>query len=63
MNREEHKKLMMEMFSKSKEEADGNRIAYESSASVQQQRLDKQMREDNLDRQLQELKAERNKKE
>ena len=48
---------------KSKEESDGNRIAYESSASVQQQRLDKQMREDDLDRQLQELKAERNKKE
>lgn len=46
---------------KSKEEADGNRIAYGSSASVQQQRLDKQMREDDLDRQLQELKAARKK--
>lgn len=46
---------------KSKEESDGNRIAYESSASVQQQRLDKQIREDDLDRQIQELKAARKK--
>lgn len=46
---------------KTKEEADGNKIAYESSASVQQKRLDKKMKDDEINRKLQELKAQRGK--
>lgn len=46
---------------KTKEKADGNKIAYESSATVQQQRLDKKMKDDEVERKLQELKNLRNK--
>lgn len=46
---------------KATEEANGNRIAYDNSASVQEKRLDKKMKEDEIERQLQELKAARNK--
>lgn len=44
---------------KKKEEADGNRIMYESSTYVQKQRLEKKMKDDEVDRKLQELKAKR----
>lgn len=44
---------------KQKEEADGNRIAYENSSTVQQQRVDQKMKDDEIERQLQELKAKR----
>lgn len=44
---------------KTTEAADGNRIAYESSATVQQQRLDKRMKDDEIDRKLQALKNAR----
>lgn len=46
---------------KAKQDADGVRIAYESSASVQQQRLDKQMKDDEVQRKLDQLKAARKK--
>lgn len=44
---------------KKKEEADGNRIMYENSTYVQKQRLEKKMKDDEVDRKLQELKAKR----
>lgn len=44
---------------KTKEEADGNKIAYESSATVQQQRLEKRMKDEDVEQKLQELKANR----
>lgn len=46
---------------KQKEAADGARIAYESSTTVQKQRLDKKMKEDEIDKKLQELKAKKGK--
>lgn len=46
---------------KTKEEADGNKIAYESSSSVQQKRLDKKMKDDEIQKKLDALKAEKNK--
>ena len=46
---------------KAKQDADGVRIAYESSSSVQQQRLDKQMKDDEVQRKLDQLKAARKK--
>ena len=47
---------------KQKEAADGARIAYESSTTVQKQRLDKKMKDDEIDKKLQELKAKKGKK-
>ena len=44
---------------KQKEAADGARIAYESSTTVQKQRLDKKMKDDEIDKKLQELKAKK----
>ena len=44
---------------KTKEEADGTRIAYESSTAAKQKRLDKQMKEDELQKKLDDLKAKR----
>lgn len=44
---------------KTKEEADGNRIAYENSTTVQQKRLDKKMKDDEIQKKLDQLKAER----
>lgn len=44
---------------KTKEEAEGNKLAYESSSVVQQQRLDKRMKNEDVERKLQELKANR----
>ena len=46
---------------KKKEEADGNRIMYENSTYVQKQRLEKKMKDDEVDRKLQELKAKKGK--
>lgn len=46
---------------KTKEEADGNRIVYESSSAVQQKRLDKKMKDDEIQRKLDQLKASKNK--
>lgn len=46
---------------KTKEEADGNKIAYESSSSVQQKRLDKKMKDDEIQKKLDALKAAKNK--
>lgn len=42
---------------KKKEEADGNRIMYENSTYVQKQRLENQMKNDEIDKKLKELKA------
>ena len=44
---------------KTKEEADGNRIAYENSTTVQQKRLDKKMKDDEIQKKLDQLKEER----
>ena len=50
-----------EGIKKVKEEADGNKIAYENSTDVQQKRLDKKMKDDEIQRQLDKLKSERKK--
>lgn len=42
---------------KTKEEADGNRIVYESSAAVQQKRLDQKMKDEQIQKKLKQLKA------
>lgn len=59
--REEDKMLerVRDGVRRTKEEADGNKIAYESSSTVQQQRLYKRMKDEDVDRKLQELKANR----
>lgn len=59
--REEDKMLekVREGVRKKKEKADGTKIAYENSAEVQKKQLDKQMKEDEINRKLQELKAAR----
>lgn len=41
---------------KTKEEAEGNKIAYESSAIIQQKRLDKKIKNDEIQRKLEQLK-------
>lgn len=46
---------------KTKEEADGNKIAYENSATVQQKRLDKKMKDDEVQKKLDQLKAAKKK--
>ena len=46
---------------KAKQEADGVRIAYEGSAEVQQKRLDKQLKDDEIQKKLDQLKADRKK--
>ena len=58
-SREEDKMLekVRDGIKKTKEEADGNKIAYESSATVQQKRLDKKMKDDEIQRKLEQLKA------
>lgn len=57
--REEDKMLekVRHGIQKTKEKADGNKIAYESSAIVQQKRLDKKMKDDEIQRRLEQLKA------
>lgn len=42
---------------KTKEEADGNRIVYESSVAVQQKRLDQKMKDEEIQKKLEKLKA------
>ena len=56
---EEDKMLekVREAIKKKEKEATGNRIAYDNSASVQQDRLDKQMKDDEIERKLEQLKA------
>lgn len=44
---------------KTTEQASGNKIAYENSATVQQKRLDKKMKDEEVERKLAELKAGR----
>lgn len=58
-SREEDKMLekVRDGIKKTKEEAGGNKIAYESSATVQQKRLDKKMNDDEIQRKLDQLKA------
>lgn len=46
---------------KQKEVADGAKVAYESSTSVQKLRLDKKMKDEEIDKKLQELKAKKGK--
>ena len=60
---EEDKMLekVREGIRQTQKEADGLKIAYEGSATVQQQRLDKKMKANEVDRKLQELKAQRGK--
>lgn len=60
---EEDKMLekVREGIRQTQKEADGYKVAYENSSSVQQKRLDKKMKEDAVDKKLQELKAQRNK--
>lgn len=62
-NNEQEKMLekVREGVQKAKEESDGNRIAYESSADVQKKRLDKQMKDAEIDKKLAELKAKKGK--
>lgn len=56
---EEDKMLekVREGVKKSKEVAEGSKIAYESSYEVQKKRLDKQMKDDEIQKKLDELKA------
>lgn len=58
---EEDKMLekVREGIKKQKEEADGAKIAYENSTSVQKQRLDQKMKDEEINRKLQELKAKK----
>lgn len=62
-NSEEDKMLekVRDGVRKTTEEATGNKIAYESSATVQQKRLDKKMKDDEIDRKLEDLKSARKK--
>ena len=57
--REEDKMLekVRDGIKKTKEGTDGNKIAYENSATVQQKRLDKKMKDDEIQRKLEQLKA------
>lgn len=49
-----------EGINKKVKQAEGSRIVYDNSADVQSKRLDKQMKEEDLDRQLEELKKRNN---
>lgn len=62
-NKEEDKMLekVRDGIKKQKEEADGTKIAYENSTSVQQQRLDKKMKDDEIEKKLRNLKAKKGK--
>lgn len=62
-NKEEDKMLekVRDGIKKQKEEADGTKIAYENSTSVQQQRLDKKMKDDEIEKKLRDLKAKKGK--
>lgn len=60
-NKEEDKMLekVRDGVRKTKEEADGHKVAYENSSDVQQQRLDKRMKEEEIERKLSKMKAKR----
>lgn len=60
---EENKMLekVREGVQKTKEQADGTRIAYENSADVQMKRLDKRMKDEELQKKLNSLKAAKKK--
>lgn len=45
---------------KTKEEANGTKVAYESSTTVQQKRLDQRMKDEEIEKKLQQLKAGKN---
>lgn len=62
-SREEDKMLekVRDGIKKTKEEVDGSKIVYESSVSVQQKRLDKKIRDDEIQKKLEELKAAKKK--
>ena len=62
-DKEEDKMLekVRDGIKKQKEEADGTKIAYENSTSVQQQRLDKKMKDDEIEKKLRDLKAKKGK--
>ena len=42
-------------------ESDGNRVAYENSTAVQMKRLDKKMKDEEIQKKLDQLKAAKNK--
>lgn len=60
-NREEYRMLekVRDGVKKTKEKADGTRIAYESSSAVKQKKLDKQMKNDEIQKKLDELKQKK----
>lgn len=60
-NNEEDKMLekVRDGVRKTTEEASGNKVAYENSSAVQQKRLDKKMKDEEVERKLAELKASR----
>lgn len=45
---------------KKTEQASGSKVAYENSATVQQKRLDKRMKDDEIDKRLEQLKKDKN---
>ena len=60
-DKEEDKMLeaVRDGIKKQKEMADGTKEAFDNSADVQQKRLDKKMKDEALDKKLQELKAKK----
>ena len=62
-DKEEDKMLevVREGIKKQKEAADGTKAAFDASADVQQKRLDKKMKDEVIDKKLQELKARKGK--
>lgn len=62
-DKEEDKMLeiVREGIKKQKEAADGTKAAFDASADVQQKRLDKKMKDEAIDKKLQELKARKGK--
>lgn len=64
MSSQEEDKMLEKVrdgIKKQKEQADGTKIAYENSTSVQQQRLDKKIKDDEIEKKLKELKAKKGK--
>lgn len=53
--------VVREGIKKQKEAADGTKAAFDASADVQQKRLDKKMKDEAIDKKLQELKARKGK--
>lgn len=62
-DKEEDKMLevVREGIKKQKEAADGTKAAFDASADVQQKRLDKKMKDEAIDKKLQELKVRKGK--